>query len=201
MKIAVIGSNGQLGNDVVRAFVSNGDEVRGLTHSDIELADFDSVSQLLRGLRPQVLVNTAAMHHVENCEREPGKAFAVNGVGARNLVPWFPVKLARFSCTLAPTMFSTARKEAPTSKTTLPAPQCLRQHKVGGGIFCPEREDKHLSCARPHFTERIRAEQKGAEFRRADAEAGEGTRQDQRGRQRIRHPDAHPRIGAANVWC
>jgi dTDP-4-dehydrorhamnose reductase len=25
------------------------------------------------------------MHHVENCEREPEKAFAVNGLGARNL--------------------------------------------------------------------------------------------------------------------
>jgi dTDP-4-dehydrorhamnose reductase len=30
-------------------------------------------------------VNTAAMHHVENCEREPQKAFAVNGLGSRNL--------------------------------------------------------------------------------------------------------------------
>ena len=30
-------------------------------------------------------MNTAAMHHVENCEQEPQKAFAVNGLGARNL--------------------------------------------------------------------------------------------------------------------
>jgi dTDP-4-dehydrorhamnose reductase len=30
-------------------------------------------------------VNTAAMHHVENCEREPEKAFAVNALGAKNL--------------------------------------------------------------------------------------------------------------------
>jgi len=30
-------------------------------------------------------VNTAAMHHVEDCERDPDRAFAVNGVGARNL--------------------------------------------------------------------------------------------------------------------
>jgi len=31
------------------------------------------------------VVNTAAMHHVENCERDPQKAFAVNGLGTRNL--------------------------------------------------------------------------------------------------------------------
>jgi dTDP-4-dehydrorhamnose reductase len=85
MKIAVIGADGQLGNDVVRAFVSNGDEVHTLTHSDIELSSVDSVSRCVQELRPQVLVNTAAMHHVEKCEREPGKAFTVNGLGARNL--------------------------------------------------------------------------------------------------------------------
>ena len=85
MRIAVIGANGQLGMDVVNAFSSNGDEVSGLTHSDIELSNIDSISTRLRELHPQVIVNTAAMHHVENCEREPEKAFEVNGLGARNL--------------------------------------------------------------------------------------------------------------------
>ncbi|MGA7592458.1 MAG: dTDP-4-dehydrorhamnose reductase [Candidatus Sulfotelmatobacter sp.] len=85
MKIAVIGANGQLGMDVVNSFSSNEDEVTGLTHSDLELSNIDSVSTCLRELHPQVIVNTAAMHHVENCEREPEKAFEVNGLGARNL--------------------------------------------------------------------------------------------------------------------
>jgi dTDP-4-dehydrorhamnose reductase len=85
MRIAVIGANGQLGSDVVRAFASNGDEVYAITHSDIEITDIDSVSRGLRGVQPQVVVNTAAMHHVENCEQEPEKAFAVNALGARNL--------------------------------------------------------------------------------------------------------------------
>jgi dTDP-4-dehydrorhamnose reductase len=85
MKIAVIGANGQLGNDVTKAFINNGDEVIALTHADIELTDMDSVSAGLQQLRPDVVVNTAAMHHVENCEREPQKAFAINGLGVRNL--------------------------------------------------------------------------------------------------------------------
>jgi dTDP-4-dehydrorhamnose reductase len=85
MKIAVIGADGQLGVDVVNAFVRNGDDVSSLTHADIELSDIDSVASRLKQLRPHVVVNTAAMHHVENCEREPHKAFAVNGLGARNL--------------------------------------------------------------------------------------------------------------------
>jgi len=85
MKITVIGANGQLGTDVSRAFLENGDEVSSLTHSDVELSSIDSVFDRLTTLRPQIVVNTAAMHHVENCEREPERAFAVNGLGARNL--------------------------------------------------------------------------------------------------------------------
>jgi dTDP-4-dehydrorhamnose reductase len=85
MKIAVIGANGQLGSDLVAAFSENGDAVSGLTHSDIEISELPSVSLSLEEVRPQVIVNTAAMHHVENCEREPEKAFAVNALGPRNL--------------------------------------------------------------------------------------------------------------------
>jgi dTDP-4-dehydrorhamnose reductase len=85
MKIAVIGANGQLGTDVTNAFRANLDEVVGLSHSDIELSNIDSIASCLRELHPQTIVNTAAMHHVEKCEIEPEKAFAVNALGARNL--------------------------------------------------------------------------------------------------------------------
>jgi dTDP-4-dehydrorhamnose reductase len=85
MKIAVIGANGQLGSDLVAAFSQNGDVVSGLTHADVEISDLSSVSRVLKEIQPQVIVNTAAMHHVENCEKEPEKAFAVNAIGPRNL--------------------------------------------------------------------------------------------------------------------
>lgn len=85
MKIAVIGANGQLGSDVLRAFTKNGDQVCAMTHSDLEIANVDSVCQVLRDARPDVVVNTAAMHHVEQCEENPEKAYAVNALGARNL--------------------------------------------------------------------------------------------------------------------
>jgi dTDP-4-dehydrorhamnose reductase len=85
MKIVVIGANGQLGSDLVAAFTAHGDAVSALTHSHIEIADPDSVSCVLEEIKPQVIVNTAAMHQVENCERDPVKAFAVNGLGSKNL--------------------------------------------------------------------------------------------------------------------
>ena len=85
MKVCVIGGNGQLGSDVVQVFQNNGDDVRALGHTDIELADVDSVATCLKSIVPEVVVNTAAMHHVEQCEKQPEKAFAVNAMGSRNL--------------------------------------------------------------------------------------------------------------------
>ena len=38
-----------------------------------------------RAIRPSVIVNTAAMHHVENCEKQPERAYEVNALGAQNL--------------------------------------------------------------------------------------------------------------------
>jgi len=85
MKVAVVGADGQLGVDVVNQFTRAGDQVSSLTHTEIEISDIDSVSNCLKEIRPDVIVNTAAMHHVEKCEQEPQRAFAVNGLGARNL--------------------------------------------------------------------------------------------------------------------
>ncbi|MDE3108565.1 MAG: dTDP-4-dehydrorhamnose reductase [Acidobacteriota bacterium] len=85
MKVAVIGASGQLGSDLVAAFNRNGDSALGLSHADIEISDLESVRKALEATRPQVIVNTAAMHHVENCESNPERAFAVNALGARNL--------------------------------------------------------------------------------------------------------------------
>jgi len=85
MRVAVVGANGQLGSDVVEVFRERGSEVFPLTHVDLELANPDSVSTCLKSLAPAVVVNTAAMHHVEQCEQQPEKAFAVNAIGVRNL--------------------------------------------------------------------------------------------------------------------
>jgi dTDP-4-dehydrorhamnose reductase len=81
----VVGANGQLGRDVAEAFGNNGDAVLGLSHSDIEISDVDSVTRTLRDLRPELIVNAAAMHHVERCEQDPPLAFAINALGPRNL--------------------------------------------------------------------------------------------------------------------
>jgi len=85
MKVAVLGANGQLGRDVAAAFSAQKNAVTTLTHEQIEVGSLDSVRAALEGIRPNLVVNTAAFHHVEKCEADPALAFAVNGIGARNV--------------------------------------------------------------------------------------------------------------------
>ncbi len=88
MKVAVLGSNGQLGSDVCAAFERHGDAVLGLTHSDLEVSSAASVDAALSAANPQLIVNTAAMHHVEKCEADPAAAFTINAIGAKNVADW-----------------------------------------------------------------------------------------------------------------
>ena len=85
MKLAVIGANGQLGTDVCRTFTEKGDDVVMLTHDRIDITDKEKVIEVLGGICADVVVNTAAMHHVEKCENDPAAAFQVNGAGAMHL--------------------------------------------------------------------------------------------------------------------
>ncbi|MBT89135.1 MAG: dTDP-4-dehydrorhamnose reductase [Spirochaetales bacterium] len=85
MKVAVTGANGQLGIDICDAFRNNGDQVTEINHCDFDIVDFSKVQRTLQSLMPAMVINTAAMHNVEACEENPAAAFAVNGIGARNL--------------------------------------------------------------------------------------------------------------------
>ena len=80
MKVAVIGASGQLGSDLVKVF----EDVIPLTHKDIEVTDLSSC-EILKELKPDVVINTAAYHKTDECEENPEKAFLVNSVGARNV--------------------------------------------------------------------------------------------------------------------
>jgi len=81
MKVAVIGANGQLGTDLVEVF---GEEAFPLTHKDLDVTDFESL-KILKELKPDVIINTAAYVRVDDAEIYPEKAFQVNAIGALNV--------------------------------------------------------------------------------------------------------------------
>lgn len=82
-RIAVIGSGGQLGTDVVRVLTAAGGyDVTPLDHAHIECTDRRGVRQVLGALRPEVVVNCAGYVRVDDCEDHAEEAFRVNAAGA-----------------------------------------------------------------------------------------------------------------------
>lgn len=83
MTTLLIGAEGQLGQELGQVF--NDQDLVPLTHSDLELTDRAQVRETLRKYRPDLILNTAAYHRVDECEEFPERAFAVNAVAVREL--------------------------------------------------------------------------------------------------------------------
>ena len=83
LKVLLIGANGQLGSDLIK-FLKN-EHLIPLTHRDIEITNYKNVRSIINKYKPQVVINTAAYHKVDECEKNPLKAFKVNALGTRNV--------------------------------------------------------------------------------------------------------------------
>lgn len=87
MKILIIGANGQLGGDLVQVLQEQFPTHQGLslTHAELEVTDPRQVQGILEAYQPQVVVNTAAYHKVDEVESNPKRAFAVNAIAPLHL--------------------------------------------------------------------------------------------------------------------
>jgi len=82
MRTLVIGATGQLGQDLLRVY---GEGATGLGHQEVDVTDGVAVAAVVRELRPDWVLNTAAFHRVDDCELNPTLSFAVNATGAANV--------------------------------------------------------------------------------------------------------------------
>ena len=84
MKIALLGANGQLGQDL--QVVLHSHDVDSLTRKEIDVTDFSRTRDLLQDMRPDLILNTTAYHRVDDCETHPELAYQVNALAVLNLV-------------------------------------------------------------------------------------------------------------------
>jgi dTDP-4-dehydrorhamnose reductase len=83
MRVAVIGSSGQLGSDVVRVLSdSSFCEVTSVLHNRLDITNRKSVTRVITQGAFDVVVNCAAFTRVGDCEDFPNQALLVNAQGA-----------------------------------------------------------------------------------------------------------------------
>ena len=76
MNVLVIGANGQLGGALMRVLKTDFDvigtyvvdEPDELVHLDI--TDNDEINKVLDEVKPNIVINTAALTHVDRCEEK-----------------------------------------------------------------------------------------------------------------------------------
>ncbi|HVB02375.1 MAG TPA: SDR family oxidoreductase [Chitinophagaceae bacterium] len=102
MKILITGSNGLLGQHLVKLLRSNpGNEViatarganrlndeQGYIYVPMDICQANQVEKVLEKWRPGAIIHTAAMTQVDDCERQPEKCHDVNVLGTKNLLTW-----------------------------------------------------------------------------------------------------------------
>ncbi len=82
-RIVISCAGGQRASDL-RQVLSEHDLIP-LTHGDLDICHAATVRETLARLRPDIVINTAAFHRVDDCETQVQKAFEVNVFGVDNL--------------------------------------------------------------------------------------------------------------------
>jgi dTDP-4-dehydrorhamnose reductase len=84
MRIALLGSNGQLGQDLKSALAEH--DVISFIRNDFDVNDHSAARAAITAVQPDIILNTTAYHRVDECESAPEKAYASNALAVLNLV-------------------------------------------------------------------------------------------------------------------
>ena len=84
MKILVTGAKGMLGTDLCCELAVD-HQVTGIDIQDIDITSEEAIKKII-GYHPEFIIHCAAMTNVDGCEKDPDAAYAVNGLGTKNVV-------------------------------------------------------------------------------------------------------------------
>jgi dTDP-4-dehydrorhamnose reductase len=142
LPVAIIGASGQLGGALVTAYGDRSLLTPG--HAELDIEDAAAVAAFLERERPVALINCAAFHNVDVCEREPERAFAVNALAVDRLAQ---------ACAAADTFFATISTDYvfdgtaghPYTEADAPNPRsAYGASKLAGELLVRRHRDEHF---------------------------------------------------------
>jgi len=145
MKIILLGSNGQLGNEFEK-FLSQKEsiELHSFTHGDLDILNLQALIETFKILNPDVVINCAAYTKVDKAEEEQDLTYKVNAIGAKN------VAFASYNVGAKVVYFSTdyvfdGEKGKPYTEFDIPNPISIYgKSKFLGELFTKEFNSNHL---------------------------------------------------------
>ncbi|WP_299468248.1 dTDP-4-dehydrorhamnose reductase [uncultured Gimesia sp.] len=144
MRITVIGSQGQLGHDLMSSLSADGHQLTGLTHQQISIEEAASIETALDDNAPELVINTAAYNKVDLAESAPEAAFTINTFGPRNLAMYCHQKNIRLMQISTDYVFGLeAARQSAYGEHDAPGPlSAYGQSKLAGEYFvraiCPQ---------------------------------------------------------------
>lgn len=80
--ILLIGSNGQLGKELQHNLTSHNSNITAVARPTVDLAQPDTLHQIISTVQPQIIINAAAYTAVDKAETELELATAVNATAS-----------------------------------------------------------------------------------------------------------------------
>ncbi|NJE05706.1 dTDP-4-dehydrorhamnose reductase [Thermococcus sp. M36] len=164
MKVAIIGAHGQLGTDLVKVFGEDPSfEVIPLTHKDLDVTVPETL-KVLKELKPDVIINTAAYVRVDDAEIYPEKAFAVNAIGALN-VARVASEIGTINVYISTDYVFDGEKGAPYTEEDMPNPiNVYGASKYMGEVFTRNYSEKYYIIRVASLYGKAGASGKGGNF-------------------------------------
>jgi len=85
MRVLLLGKKGLLGAEIVHAFKNSKHEFFALGHEDIDIANHNAANGIIKDIKPDIVINSAAFTNVDECEVKKNFVMEVNGFANENL--------------------------------------------------------------------------------------------------------------------
>jgi dTDP-4-dehydrorhamnose reductase len=143
MKVLIIGARGMLGRDL-QPLLSLGHEVVGMDLPELDITRPAQTHETIASLRPDVVINLAAVTDVDGCEAQKERAFAVNARGALHVAQGCAASGARLIHLSTDYVFD-GTSPVPYTEETLPRPlNVYGESKLLGEKGVQETGENHL---------------------------------------------------------